>query len=194
MVRRLIGTVLSLGMLVGCGHDQSKTVDNALAAELKDAPEWVRGDCKSWFKKNSQSVVCGVGSVAGTANISLARSGATGRARTEIARGLAVKVKSMLKDYQATATGGDQFKKAAMDEQQIQDVSKQITDQTIEGTEVNQTWISGQGTFWALVSMNAAAFGEQLKQMKSLDEAIRAAVAARAEKAFSELDDATGPR
>ena len=194
MLSRLMGTAaLSLAMFAGCSHEP-KTVDNALAAELKDAPEWVRGECKSWFKKNSQHVVCGVGSVAGTANISLARSGATGRARTEIARGLAVKVKSMLKDYQATATGGDQFKKAAMDEQMIQDVSKQITDQTIEGTQVNQTWISGQGTFWALVSMDAAAFAEQLKQMKSLDEAIRAAVAARAEKAFSELDEATGPR
>ena len=51
--------------------------------------------------------------MAGTKNPGLARSAAVARARTEMARGLETKIQALLKDYQATSTGGSDFAKLA---------------------------------------------------------------------------------
>ena len=53
-----------------------------------------------------------------------------------------MKVRSMLKDYQSTTTGGAEFGDSANDEQHVVDVSKQITDISLTGTEIRDTWVS----------------------------------------------------
>ena len=82
----------------------------------------------------------------GTRNISLARTTATARARTEIARSLNTHVSAMLKDCQASTTGGSEYAESASDEQHIVDVSKQITKASLSGTRLKKTWISPKGT------------------------------------------------
>jgi hypothetical protein len=134
-------------------------------------------------------MICGVGSAGGSRNASLMRSTATARARTELARSLQVKVKAMLKDYQATTTGGQDFGTAAADEQHIVDVSKQITDMSLSGTEVEDTWISQSGTFYALVAMDVDKFKNAVSKMNNLSESVRKAVEDRAQKSFEELDE-----
>jgi hypothetical protein len=129
--------------------------------------------------------------VAGQTNIALARSDAEGRARTELARSLQTRVKAMLKDYQAATTGG--ANNASASEQHIEDVSKQITDTTLAGTRLEDTWISNSGTFWALVVLDVDAFRDGIKGMNQLDDKTRAAIVQRADRAFAELDDAPGP-
>ncbi|HJX51976.1 MAG TPA: LPP20 family lipoprotein [Polyangia bacterium] len=175
-----------LGIVVGCGTSPPKP-QNALQAELVGAPKWAQGACQLGMP--NKKGVCGTGSVAGMTNISLARSAAEGRARTELARSLQIRVKAMLKDYQAATQGGPGNKTAS--EQHIEDVSKQITDTTLSGTRLEDTWISNAGTFWALVVLDTDAFKDSLSNMKQLDERMRAAIVQRADKAFSELDDAT---
>jgi hypothetical protein len=161
---------------------------NALQAEMVGAPKWVQMGCGAAMgdKKNG---VCGVGAVAGMTNPALARTAAEGRARTEIARSLKVRVKSMLKDYAAVTKGGPSAKLS--NEEHIEDVSKQITDTTLSGTRLDEVWISSAGTFYALVVLDTKAFRGQLADMKQLDEATRAAIVERADKSFSELDAAT---
>lgn len=175
-----------LGIVAGCGTSPPKP-QNALQAELVGAPKWAQGACQLGMP--NKKGVCGTGSVAGMTNISLARSAAEGRARTELARSLQIRVKAMLKDYQAATQGGPGNKTAS--EQHIEDVSKQITDTTLSGTRLEDTWISNAGTFWALVVLDTDAFKDSLSNMKQLDERMRAAIVQRADKAFSELDDAT---
>jgi hypothetical protein len=175
-----------LGIVVGCGTSPPKP-QNALQAELVGAPKWAQGACQLGMP--NKKGVCGTGSVAGMTNISLARSAAEGRARTELARSLQTRVKAMLKDYQAATQGGPGNKTAS--EQHIEDVSKQITDTTLSGTRLEDTWISNGGTFWALVVLDTDAFKDSLSNMKQLDERMRAAIVQRADKAFSELDEAT---
>ncbi|HEX7597837.1 MAG TPA: LPP20 family lipoprotein [Polyangia bacterium] len=183
----LISGSLALA-LVGCGSSPPKP-QNALQAELVGAPKWASGACQLGLQ--NKKGICGTGSVSGMTNVSLARSAAEGRARTELARSLQTKVKAMLKDYQAATQGGPGNKTAS--EQHIEDVSKQITDTTLSGTRLEDTWISNAGTFWALVVLDTDAFKDSMSNMKQLDERMRAAIVQRADKAFDELDNATAP-
>jgi hypothetical protein len=159
-----------------------------MQAELVGAPKWVTMGCGAFFGEK-KTVVCGVGGVAGMTNPALARTAAEGRGRTEIARSLKVRVKSMLKDYAAATKGGPGNKLS--NEEHLEDVSKQITDVTLSGTHLQDTWISNTGSFYALVVLEPNAFRDQLKSMNQLGEAERAAIVERADKAFGELDAAT---
>ena len=107
--------------------------------------------------------------------------------RTEIARMLELKVQSMLKDYQSTTTGGEEFGTAANDEQHIVDVAKQITDITLSGTEQKESWISDSGTLYVLMCADLEKFKNSVNSMSQLSESVRKAVTERADKAFDEL-------
>ncbi|MFH0900945.1 MAG: LPP20 family lipoprotein [Pseudomonadota bacterium] len=164
---------------------------NALQAELAGAPDWVRMGCAAYFGEKKDKI-CGVGAVSGMTNVGLARSAAQGRGRTEIARSLAVRVKSMLKDYQAGVQGGAGGN--ASNEQYIEDTAKQITDMTLSGTRLQDMWISNSGTMYALMVLDFETFKNALAESKQLDERIRAAIVQRAERSFRELDEATEGR
>lgn len=172
--------------VASCGSsDSKKGTGNAIKNEMEGAPDWVMGN------ENTSKQICGVGSAAGTRNPSMARTAAMGRGRTEIARTLQVQVKSMLKDYQSTTTGGEAFGQAANDEQHIEDVSKQITDTTLTGSELRKTWISNPGTYYVLMCVDLQKFKDALSNMTQLNEQVRAAVVERADKAFEALDKET---
>jgi hypothetical protein len=188
--RNLLGLLvvpLVCGWFVACGGPQKPK--DAMKAELQGLPKWALGKCQEGLK--NKDAICGSGSVQGMSNISLARSAAEGRARTELARSLQVRVKSMLKDYQAATTGGPENQTAS--EQHIEDVSKQITDVTLSGSRLEDTFVSETGTFWALVALDTESFKDSLKKMNDLDERIRAHIEKHADHAFRELDYQTGP-
>lgn len=161
---------------------------NLVRDELAGAPDWVKKGCGNAWDDEDDRRICGVGSMGGTRNAGLARTGATARARTEIARTLQVQVESMLKDYQATTTGGQDFGSAAADDQHVTDVSRQITDMTLSGTEMVDSWISDSGTFYALVALDAERFKDAVSRMENLSEGVRRAVIQRADQAFEDLD------
>ncbi len=173
--------------VAACGG--SPAPKDSLKAETVGLPAWALGKCQDTLKDKSE--LCASGSVQGMTNVGLARSAAEGRARTELARTLQVRVKSMLKDYQAATQGNPSTE--AGSEQHIEDVSKQITDMTLSGSRVEDTFISDTGTFWALVVLAPDDFKDSLKNMKTLDEGVRAAIVARADRAFRDLDRQTNP-
>lgn len=189
--RRNLITVLATTLLGGCGSSPPPPANGAAAAmnrEFDGAPKWVF-NCSTTFgsKKNG---ICGVGSVANMSNPALARTAAEGRGRAAIARSMQVRVKTMLKDYQDSTRGGADGK-AGADEQKITDVSIQVSNRMLEGTQTQDLWTSGNGTLYALVVLNLDAFLAQLKEMKELDEQMRVAIGDRAEKAFQETDART---
>ena len=172
-------------LFISCGSAEKKAPGNAIAQELDGAPSWVLSSA------NGNGQICGVGSAGGTRNISMARTAAIGRGRTDLSRQLQLQVKSMLKDYQSTTTGGENFGTVANDEQHIVDVSKQVTEMTLNGTELNNTWLSKTGTLFTLVCLNVDKFKNMVSKMGQLDEQVRAAIVERADKAFDELDKET---
>ncbi len=187
-MRRLLVMLGSAALVFSACSTTPKLPKDAIENELADAPEWVRKGCSSYWKKDETRRICGVGAMGGTRNAALARTGAMTRARTEIARSLQTQVEAMLKDYQATTTGGEAFGMAANDEQHVEDVSRQITEMTLSGTELVDSWISKSGTFYALVSLDVETFRQAVSQMEQLSESVREAVIERAERAFDELD------
>ncbi len=176
------------GMLLGCGGPQKPK--DAMQAEVKGLPKWALGKCQETLK--NKDALCASGSVQGMSSINLARSAAEGRARTELARMLQVRVKAMLKDYQAATTGGPDNQSAT--EQHIEDVSKQVTDMTLSGTRLEDHFVNEEtGTFWALVVLDADAFKDSVSKANTLDERLRAHIVQRADRAFRELDYQTSP-
>lgn len=178
--------ILGIAFFVAACGSKEKAPASAMQNELDGAPDWVLNE-----SSGGNGLICGVGSATGTRNVALARTAAQGRGRTAIARALEVKVKAMLKDYQSTTTGGEGFGQAANDEQHIEDVSKQITDTTLSGTEQKNTWISKTGTLYVQMCMDVEKFKGAVQQMQQLDEKLRQAIVERADKAFKELDEAT---
>jgi hypothetical protein len=182
MKKSLVSIVsfIFLMVLAACGSTDKKTGD-VVRNELDGAPKWVLGS------SSTAKEICGVGSAAGSRNVSVMRTTAMGRGRTEIARMLELKVQSMLKDYQSTTTGGEEFGTAANDEQHIVDVAKQITDTTLSGTEQKESWISDAGTLYVLMCADIEKFKNSVNSMSQLSESVRKAVTERADKAFDEL-------
>lgn len=181
----LISLCLLATVFWGCAASGPQNPGSIIEEELKGAPDWVLEG-----RGGDDDRIYGLGSVAGTRNVALARTTAQGRGRTEIARSLQLKVESMLKDYQASTTGGEYFGKHASDEQHIEDVSRQITDLTLNGTRQEKNWISGTGTLYVLMSLDVESFRNAVQSMGQLDEEVRSAVVDRADEAFRELNEA----
>ncbi len=183
-------TFVSLALVAGCkSTPEPKPTKDAIIGEFDGAPDWVVKGCAAYWGDNPKEKICGVGSMGGTANIALARKTAITRGRAEIADTLSTRVQSLVQDYQATVTGGENFGKAASDEQSVTAVSKTITDQTVVGTQMVDSWISKKsGTFYALVVMDMETFKKALSEMQTLDAGVRKFVEENAAKAFDQLD------
>lgn len=191
MIRILSICLLALAATAGvtaCGGAAApQPVQGAFSNAFDGAPGWVL-NCTEAV---DDGALCAVGSAEGTRNISLARSTAQGRGRTDISRQLDTVVQSMLTDYQATVTGGEYFGTAADDEQMVVDVSRQITDTTLSGVRQTETWISNDGnTMYVLMVLDSDAFAEALAGMAGLDARVREYVEANRERSFDELDEA----
>jgi hypothetical protein len=178
--------VLMCAFLFGCSKP---TTGEIMAKELKGSPEWVSKGCNFYWKGDvSKKMICGLGMVSGTNNPTLAREIAEGRARADIARKVQVNVSAMLKDYQATTAGGSAFGSAVADEQRVESVVKQVSEQNLQGSELIDTWISPAGTFYALVALDARKFKENVGNMGTLSESLRKAIIERSDKSFEQLD------
>jgi hypothetical protein len=163
--------------------------DSAMKGEFAGAPDWVTRGCSAFWGDDAPAKICGVGIAGGSRNLAIMKTSAQARGRTEIARALGVKVKAMLKDYQATTTGGEEFGEAASDEQHIVDVSKQLTEINLTGVEQQDMWISSSSTVYVLMVYDAAKFQDAVSEMDNLSDDVRRAVIDRADNSFRELDE-----
>ncbi len=176
----------------GCASDPEPTAQQQLgpmAGELANAPDWVTKGCGAFWGDDDASMLCGVGIAGGSRNHALMKTTAQGRGRTAIARSLDLHVKAMLKDYQSTTTGGEEYGTNAADEQHIVDVSKQLTDMDLVGVEQRDMWISPSGNFHILMVYDSEKFSDAVSGMRNLSEDIRRAVIERADASFRELDE-----
>ncbi|MFT5444044.1 MAG: hypothetical protein ACI8W3_003095 [Myxococcota bacterium] len=171
----------------GCATGSSPR--DTMPNEFAGAPDWVIHGCRSYAGEPTPAKLCGVGAFKGSNNILLTRTAAMARGRTEIARRLGIAVRSSLKDYQATTTDGADFGGAVSHEQHVADVSKQITDISLTGAEIQGTWLSNSGTYYALMVLDVEKLEESMSGMRRLSDEIRKAIIERAKAAFADLDD-----
>ena len=185
---RLVSGIVVFGLALACSSTPEKRAPRkpqlGFHDELAGAPEWIRRGCSAYWADAPDRGVCGVGSTSGSRNMALTTSTAEGRGRTAIARSLSTKVRTMLKDYQATTTGGAEFGTAAADEQHIVDVGKQLTNGSLTGAERRDLWISPSGVVYALMVLDLEKFQGAVWSMKHLSESLRRRVAQEAAREF----------
>ena len=156
MLAALGGTLL---VLAGCaGKMVSGTTE---ARESRDMPDW------SLERPIAEGIIYGVGQ-ARKQNPSLAKTVAAQRARDEVAAAVKIRVESLVKDFMQESGVGERA--GALEFTQA--VSKGVTDATLTGAIIKETYIAKDGTYFVLVEY-------------SLDQARRAAIeSARQEEAL----------
>lgn len=143
---RTIGWVciaMAVVSFASCGTVSKVDEENvALSEEFEDAPEWVLGDAEM---ENGLSAV-GAARI-GKAGIQFARTEAMAHGRSELAQQLSVKVKTLVNNFAQQVGVGDGQTLDTFSEQ----VSKQVTDETISGSRKKDIWISPSSDLYILM-------------------------------------------
>lgn len=167
----LIGASLGALLCFGCGGDQVKS-----EGVPENTPKWAM----------TPPDACGVGIAKHRGNLGMAKTTAEARGRDALARELATKVEGMIKDYQQSGeTDGKDFT-----EELTTQVSRQIVDQTLVGTRTRIAHVSegDDKQYYALVCLDPESFAGAFDRMNQLSQKQRAALKARSEAEFKDLD------
>jgi len=138
-----LASLIALGM-TGCSSepDFDKCMENG-----EEAPQWV---CVPEVAGGVAAVGSAEKSPAGT---SFQRQEAMANGRDGLARAISLKVKNMFKNFTQQTGVGD----AATIEKLSSNVSKQVANQTLNGTAMKGRWIAKNGTMYVLVVIDPNA-------------------------------------
>ena len=189
-IRLLAAAALTLVIAaLGCGRGVS-TPDEQLPSEFAGAPNWVSQGCGAyWAEEDAEGArICGVGDAEIGRSMSIARTKATARARTEISRTLETKVKNMVKDYQEQVTDSE----SEMTTEQFSSTTVSLSKTTLSGTAPEQTWVSPSNRIYILVGVDVEAFENSVREMGDMSDGLRSFIESRARLSFLEMDDQMG--
>lgn len=148
--KRLCFYVIAVFMIVvpalsGCGN---KHIDNqAMEEEFENAPEWVL----TGHEKGSFSAV---GSARiGKSGIQFAKTAAMAQARNELARQLSVRVHSLVNAVSRQTGLGE----GRVADHMAGQVTRQVADETLNGSRQKNIWISPGSDLYVLVVMDKEA-------------------------------------
>jgi hypothetical protein len=191
--------VAMTGLLAGC--ESSAPIDKPdgspgpIQNYVKEgkAPKWVTQ--KGAAFSGDKAVFYGVGNTAGLMNPSLKRKAAEASARRDLAQEFQVYIAALQKQYQAETTGGALDRHSI--EQHIEDVMKQVTEQTLSGSSIVEYWEHpDRDEAYALARLDLARFEETIKNMQSanqqykqLDERMKETIKQNAEKLHQQMAD-----
>lgn len=186
MIRFFLGATALAAVIAtaGCGSKEV-TPDEQLPNEFAGAPSWVLEGCSAYWGDDGGARICGVGDAKIGRSMSIARTKATSRARTEISRTLETKVKNMMKDFQEQVTDGE----SEMNAEQFSSTTISLSKATLNGTSVQKTWVSPTGQLYILVALDVEAFENSVREMDNMSNKLRSFIEARAKKSFAELDE-----
>ena len=179
----MIGALLLLSLgLSACASDGTRTGGPDADGPMVGAPDWVMEGCLAEDTHNPEDELCGVGSAAGSRNVSLARTAAMNRARSQIEQQLNSRLQGLLRSSstpphaKADGPGADPH---------IENVALQITRLTIGASKLRESWVAADGTLYTLVTLDEAGFTGRLAQTHTLSEDIREKVLDHADGLFA---------
>jgi hypothetical protein len=143
---RITAMVLMALMFAAGGCSRNiKQIDNAaLEKQYQHAPAWVLAGSK-------EDPISAVGSAPiGKGGLQFARTEAMGYARSEIARQVSVKVKSLVNNFSQQTGLGDEQSLDAFSRQ----VTKLVTDETLSGSRQKDLWISPNSEVYVLMILD----------------------------------------
>jgi len=158
----LVALAISATLMTGCSSNKldvkEKVKSETMQSELEGAPKWVME-----YPDNSDYIY-GVGISENTnMDFSFQKTEAMGYARDEIVRSVSVKVKNMLKSFKERTGGGE----SATFDRVATNVSKQVANQTLNGSRQEDMWISKSGRLYVLVSVSKDSVKESVKNKLS---------------------------
>lgn len=181
----LEGVALAAVVVIGgCGKGVT-TPDEQLPNEFAGAPNWVLEGCSAYWEDDDGARLCGVGDAKIGRSMSLARTKATSRARVEISRTLETKVQNMIKDFQEQVTDGE----SEMTAEQFSSTTVSLSKSTLNGTSIQQTWVSATSQLYVLVALDIESFENSLREMDEMSSQLRSFIESRARKSFTELGE-----
>ena len=187
--------VLAVGFFsLSCASNKPKPAEptgTQMKATNNEGPDWTRKGCNAYPGVKAEEKICAVGIMTGTRNPDMCREGAETRGLARIARSLKTRVKSLVMDYQKTITGGDQMGRSADDEQMMVKATEQVTDMTLTGTEMLDSYVTENGTCFALMALDVQKFRDMVAGMKELKADLRDHVEKSAAEAFKKLEEVT---
>lgn len=138
-----IATIL---LTTGCSNKNEavQVAPSQIKDELASAPKWV-------FNTSDEKGISSAGSAKiGKAGMQFAITEAEAVARDGMAKQMQIKVANMVKNFtQQTGIGDSQTV-----DKVVSNVSKQVTQQELVGTQRKDMWISPSGELWVLMSMS----------------------------------------
>ena len=184
--------VMAVG-LGACGGAQqgAQPVQGTQPNDPDTVPAWVERGCSAL--PGESVAICGRGSATNPRNPGLEMTVANQSARKELALELSARIDAMLKDCRAAAAGAEDLGLAGGDEEQVVELSHQISAAALPGTQVVESWSSRTGTRWVLVKLDVEAFKGALNGMKQLAANTRRCVLERTDRAFKGPEAATVP-
>jgi hypothetical protein len=180
----VVGSVAMLA-LAGCSSNKASG-DAPASMQGINYPDWVTKGSGA-FGGETGRVFSGVGSVSGIKNAALARTTADNRARAEISKVFETYSASLMKDYMASTTAGDQS--ASAEEQHVEQAVKTFSAATLSGVQIVDHWYHPtDGSVYALARLDLQTFQDNIGKMKELNDQVRDYVRKNAEKAHMDLE------
>jgi len=196
---KIAAIAAALGLLTACEDAPQTTKADGTPGPIQDyvkagiAPKWVSQ--KGAAFSGDKAVFYGVGNAAGLVNPSLKRKAAEASARRDLAQEFQVYIAALQKQYLAETTGGAMDRHSV--EQHIEDVMKQVTEQSLTGSSIVEYWEHpDRNEAYALARLDLARFEEMMtalqsnnQQFKQLDDKIKETIKQNAEKLHQQMAD-----
>ncbi|HEY9160647.1 MAG TPA: LPP20 family lipoprotein [Desulfomonilia bacterium] len=145
---------------------------NPVKKEFAGAPDWVTKDCAGYFiQKTGHPALCGVGSAAG-ADPGEALIVAKTKAKADISKKLSTRIESVLTDYRSSVSNTA----GSIDTQHIEEVIVEISNNTLSGIEMTDSWTSPNGTLYVLMSLETEQYIMAVDRVKGIPEDKRRAL------------------
>jgi hypothetical protein len=193
----MMAVVVAVGFLTACEDAPQTTKSDGtpgtIQAYVKEgkAPKWITQ--KGAAFSGDKAVFYGVGNAAGLMNPSLKRKATEASARRDLAQEFQVYVAALQKQYLAETTAGAMDKHSV--EQHIEDVMKQVTEQTLTGSSIVEYWEHpDRNEAYALARMDLGRFEDMVgklqsnnQQYKQLDDKIKETIKQNSEKLHQQM-------
>ncbi len=134
--------------------EDTVAVSKIIGADGVPMPDWVNKTPKS------TETFYSVG-YSKLANRQMAKTAAAASARDEISRWVGTNVKNALTNYYNESGEGDNTQALSY----FENISKQVSDQSIVGSEIEETWVDKEGGVFALVSMPKENVGKSFENV-----------------------------
>jgi hypothetical protein len=175
IMKKIITVIVALCVLLGflgCATtSKASTTTTSMASKERKVGGNVPQFVKDAIKKTPEDALVGIGT-ARAASLSLARTTATTRARTEISRQMNTMIQDMVRDYSA---GSEVDPKAALSFQE--NITVALSKSTLTGSTVVEEDTDENGNYWVVVMLSKTNTVNEINQAQA---AARLAVPAMA--------------